>query len=647
MRLIVLSALALVAATLVQCTPSVTLTVTQPGTPFLKTATVTVSWSLSGGSFDAANDFVSVWWEPFAGTYTEYANVTSNFGQTQFTLLNARHSFIFRYYRDSQMLAQADTVITCEGSYPMQIHAQFVPQEVDHVQLMWNTNRTNGNEVIYYGTSPNMLTQQTMAQTHRTYTQAEMNNKVGLPFIPPLNEAFPNLGCRCLRCVWGTCYNDTTASWLFVDPGVFHIAEVSGLQPGTKYYFQVGESNGYLSEVKMFKSRKPAKKDSSVQVVYTADAGVGYAYGPYGGSASHNSIPLKYGDAEGGRHVWDAILRDPETVNDDSSIMNGDISYARGWPWTWELFAKETEDIFTPAPVMTTYGNHEFDYGKNPFTPCQNGDSGGEAGIPTGVRYNFPSMEEPWFHMAQGPVHFFGLSSEQSVQKQAVWLETNLKAVDRSVTPWVIVFFHRPIHTSSTWVDKSILALMEEYYTPMFSNYGVDMVLTGHMHYYERTCPVSNNACQNSFRPIWKKYASTTMAPNQCTTVEPARFGATIQACMQACESKTDCNGAFLDTDKQCNLVNCPHPLPTAPGSGQTLYSLTRAAGRPPIYIVDGTAGGSHVPRSSPADPITEYKDFKKWGYSRIKANGTSLHWRHYHIDGSLVDEVTLQPWNV
>ena len=50
--------------------------------------------------------------------------------------------------------------------------------------------------------------------------------------------------------------------------------------------------------------------------------------------------------------VWDAIRRDPESQLDDSIIMNGDISYARGHPWVWELFHAETESIFTQSPAI-------------------------------------------------------------------------------------------------------------------------------------------------------------------------------------------------------------------------------------------------------------------------------------------------------
>ena len=64
-----------------------------------------------------------------------------------------------------------------------------------------------------------------------------------------------------------------------------------------------------------------------------------------------------------------------------------------------------------------------------------------------------------------------------------------------------------------------------------------------------------------------------------------------------------------------------------------------------PLYIMDGTAGGSHA-FNVPDSPITMYKDVRKWGYSRIKATKKSLTWIHKHIDGTIVDQVTIYPWN-
>ena len=70
---------------------------------------------------------------------------------------------------------------------------------------------------------------------------------------------------------------------------------------GTKYYFRVGEKSGLLSDIAHFSSPKTSV-DDEVQIAYVADAGVGDNHGPYSGSASHISIPRKYGYTQGGKY---------------------------------------------------------------------------------------------------------------------------------------------------------------------------------------------------------------------------------------------------------------------------------------------------------------------------------------------------------
>ena len=48
-------------------------------------------------------------------------------------------------------------------------------------------------------------------------------------------------------------------------------------------------------------------------------------------------------------------------------------------------------------------------------------------------------------------VHFIMMSTEHDMgkgSKQYTWLENDLKSVDRSKTPWVILGGHRPMYTS-------------------------------------------------------------------------------------------------------------------------------------------------------------------------------------------------------
>ena len=78
------------------------------------------------------------------------------------------------------------------------------------------------------------------------------------------------------------------------------------------------------------------------------------------------------------------------------------------------------------------------------------GDSGGECGVPTSRRFRTPATGNGvfWYSFAVGNVHIAMLSSEHDPSPGAPmgnWLAQDLAAVDRAVTPWLLVGIHRPL----------------------------------------------------------------------------------------------------------------------------------------------------------------------------------------------------------
>lgn len=655
----------------------VELTVHQPAMPMYHHGQLSVSWNITDGTFDPVLDFVALWWQPFAGSYVQYANVTSNRGSASFDWINARHAFQFRYFRGNDTLATSEE-ISPVGAYPMGVRIVPVPGQPDQLQFIWTSNRSTGAEMVYYGASPSSINMQAAYMTATTYSYQDIIEKLGLPPIPVRTAPFDNIAFRGLRCTYGTCYNDLSAPSYFVDPGIFHIGTLIGLPSGTTMYYQVGESEGLMTEVRLFSTPVAPSADVNVQILYMADAGVSRDDGVFAGSASHNDCPIGNNYLDGAVHVYDAIARDPLSRTDQAAIINGDISYARGWPWMWEVFHNETEGIFGRLPTIAQYGNHEFDYGASPFQLLNGGDSGGEAGIATGKRFNFASEDEPWYMISMGPVSMIVLSSEHSTTQQAVWLEQfAFPRVQRSVTPWLIVLLHRPIHTSSTWTSPTLSAQYSMLWTPLFEKYGVDLVLTGHEHFYERTCPVSSGQCaRGPTRDVWSTYRSVAIAStNESNCAVGSAFSVdSVDLCRQACLNQSNCLGVEYavpysssgsseratsaargsmppwrraSAKFHCQLITkCVSPFPLEFKRDHNVESVARIPGRAPIYIVDGTAGGVFTDTSTPTSPLTIYKDFEHWGYSRINATRQALEWQHYHVDGSIVDRFTLDPVN-
>jgi predicted phosphodiesterase len=81
-------------------------------------------------------------------------------------------------------------------------------------------------------------------------------------------------------------------------------------------------------------------------------------------------------------------------------------------------------------------------------------------------------------------VRFFALDSNYMDQQQLQWLAKELAA---SGSDWKIMFFHYPIYSSGGrhGSDEALRDQLE----PLFLKHGVDVVLAGHEHFYERLKP--------------------------------------------------------------------------------------------------------------------------------------------------------------
>lgn len=81
-------------------------------------------------------------------------------------------------------------------------------------------------------------------------------------------------------------------------------------------------------------------------------------------------------------------------------------------------------------------------------------------------------------------VRFFALDSTYLDRAQLVWLEAALSASNEA---WKIAFFHHPLYSSGRRHGPALglRAALE----PLFVTYGVDVVFSGHEHFYERFHP--------------------------------------------------------------------------------------------------------------------------------------------------------------
>ena len=147
-------------------------------------------------------------------------------------------------------------------------------------------------------------------------------------------------------------------------------------------------------------------------------------------------------------------------------LMLGDNMYGGETPTDFE---KKFSDVYKPlldqeVKFYATLGNHDLALQTNY------------------VNFNMDGKE--YYRFKRGNVAFYSLNSNYMDKKQIKWLETELAA---DTSQWKICFFHHPPYSSAKkhGSDDSLREVVE----PIFLKYGVNVVLTGHDHVYERIKP--------------------------------------------------------------------------------------------------------------------------------------------------------------
>lgn len=89
-----------------------------------------------------------------------------------------------------------------------------------------------------------------------------------------------------------------------------------------------------------------------------------------------------------------------------------------------------------------------------------------------------------YYRLKKGNVAFYALNSNYMDKKQVEWLESELA---KDTSEWKVAFMHHPPYSSGGkhGSDKQLREVVE----PIFVKYGVNVVLTGHDHFYERIKP--------------------------------------------------------------------------------------------------------------------------------------------------------------
>jgi 3',5'-cyclic AMP phosphodiesterase CpdA len=160
----------------------------------------------------------------------------------------------------------------------------------------------------------------------------------------------------------------------------------------------------------------------------------------------------------------------------DLVLMLGDNIYDRHTPEDYAAKFERPYKALLDAGVkfQAAIGNHD-DSGQIRYAQF---NMGGER------YYSFRRSDQPLGRIAGGGVRFFVLDSRTLDPEQLQWLE---KGLSQTGSRWKIVYFHHPIYTSGRY--QRIASTLRASLEPILVAGDVDVVLSGHEHFYERILP--------------------------------------------------------------------------------------------------------------------------------------------------------------
>jgi hypothetical protein len=97
---------------------------------------------------------------------------------------------------------------------------------------------------------------------------------------------------------------------------------------------------------------------------------------------------------------------------------------------------------------------------------------------------HFNMNGEEYYRFTQGGISFYGLNSNYMDKRQVEWLEAELA---KDTSKWKVAFFHHPPYSSGKQHGSD--TQLREVIEPIFLKHGVNLVLAGHEHFYERIKP--------------------------------------------------------------------------------------------------------------------------------------------------------------
>jgi hypothetical protein len=245
-----------------------------------------------------------------------------------------------------------------------------------------------------------------------------------------------------------------------------HAVRISSLAPDTRYYYSLGASGtNFPASTEHYFVTSPTQA-RPIRLWAIGDAGM----------ADYSAASVR-----------NAFVDYTRERKPDLMLMLGDNAYNNGSDFEYQA---AVFDMFAPVigqtPLWSCMGNHEtYTPPDIPYLRIFTFPTNGEAG---GV----PSGSESYYSFDYGNIHFVCLESTIADRSpegpMLTWLRQDLAA---NTKQWLIVYIHSPPHSrgSHSSDDPGEMEMWEvrQNILPVLEQYGVDLLLSGNCHGYERS----------------------------------------------------------------------------------------------------------------------------------------------------------------
>ena len=296
-----------------------------------------------------------------------------------------------------------------------------------------------------------------------------------------------------------------------------HDVTITGLTNDTKYFYSIGNTNPAIQTLKtgtkyFFQTLPIVGVDRLSRFMIFGDIG----------NNSSNQV-----------NVRNSMMNYFGTNHADGFILLGDNAYNSGTDaeYTTNFYPQYQDSILRNVILWPSPGNHDYANTAarqndhvipyyNMFTLPTAAEAGGVA-----------SGTEAFYSYDFANIHFLSLDSYgkeantyriwDTLGPQAVWVKNDLAA---NTQKWTVAYWHHPPYTlgSHTSEGEADLAAIRQNFIRILERLGVDLILCGHSHVYERSYLLNGHyGTETSFN-------FATHAANDSSS---AKYNGTVNSC--------------------------------------------------------------------------------------------------------------------